>query len=89
MPTSQPQKANFVGTLIGVGSTFLKSGECNTWDEECKQNQAIATQARLEEAKAAQAIAANNADKGQQQQMLMIGGGAMVFLVFIMLMLKK
>lgn len=86
---SAPREANFVGELVGTATSFLKTGNCAVWDEKCQKNEALATQARLEEARAAQAIAANNADKDQQQQMLMIGGGAMVFLVFIMLMLKK
>ncbi len=89
MPIPADEHDNFLGTLIGTGTSFLKTGNCAIWDEKCQKNEALATQARLEEAKAAQAIAANNQQKDQSQMMMLAGGGALVVLVFVMLMLKK
>ena len=86
---ASPKYGNFVSTLIGVGSTFLKNGDCAIWDKDCEKNQALATQARLEEAKAAQAIAEGNQQKDQQQMIMLAGGGLLVILVFMMLMMKK
>ena len=88
--TEEPTYGNMFGELFGAATSFLKTtGDCAIWDQKCQKNAALETQVRLEEAKAAQAIAQGNQEKDQQQMIMLAGGGLLVVLVFMMLMIKK
>lgn len=75
-------------SLVETGSSFLKSGDCAVWDEQCQINQALQVQAELEKAKAANLLAEQKATQGNQQMLIMAAGGFLVVIAVFALLMK-